>query len=62
MRVGKRVTYIMPPLWDITAAFNFIEHKWLFLTFSKEHDTLPKYIRLPFASFIQRIFGQRKKA
>ena len=62
MRVGKRVTYIMPPLWDITAAFNFIEHKWLFLTLSKEHSTLPRYIRLPFSSFIQRIFGQRKKA
>lgn len=61
-RVGQSVTIVLPPVWDLSAALNFLEHKWLFLTLRKEHNLLPKHIRLPFASGIQRIFGQRMHA
>lgn len=58
-RVGKQVTYVLPPLWDLSAAFNFLEHRWLFLTLKKEHHTLPRYIKLPFSHKLQRLIGQR---
>ena len=62
-RVGKRVTLVVPPLWDFTAAFNLFEHRWLFLTLKKEHNTLPPHIRLPLADLVQRkTGGQRIKA
>ena len=37
----------------------FLEHKWIFLTFKKEHSTLPPRVRLPFADAVQEKFGQR---
>ncbi|MBN1247543.1 MAG: methyltransferase domain-containing protein [Anaerolineae bacterium] len=58
-RVGDRVTLVLPPLWDITAAFNLLEHRWLFLTFRKEHAVPPPYLPLPGARWVQRILGQR---
>ena len=58
-RVGDHVTLVLPPLWDITAAFNLLEHRWLFLTLKKEHRTVPPYIRLPGARWVQHILGQR---
>lgn len=58
-RVGKQVTYVLPPLWDLSAAFNIFEHRWLFLTFRKEHHTLPRYIKLPFSHQLQSWIGQR---
>lgn len=58
-RVGDRVTLVLPPLWDLTAAFNLLEHRWLFLTLRKEHTTLPPHIPLPGARWVQRILGQR---
>lgn len=58
-RVGERVTLVLPPLWDVTAAFNILEHQWLFLTLKKEHTTLPPYVRLPLAAPIQKRLGQR---
>lgn len=58
-RVGKQVTYVLPPLWDLSAAFNFFEHRWLFLTLKKEHQTLPKCIKLPFSQKVQSWIGQR---
>lgn len=61
-RVGKHVTLVLPPLWDSTAAFNLLEHRWLFLTLKKEHSTLPPYIRLPVADPIQHLIGQKIKA
>ncbi|MBD3366543.1 MAG: methyltransferase domain-containing protein [Candidatus Eisenbacteria bacterium] len=61
-RVGRNVLYVVPPLWDLAAAFNVFEHKWLFLTLSKEHRELPRYIKLPFARTIQRAMGQRISA
>ncbi len=62
-RVGQRVTLKIPPLWDISAALNVLEHKWLFLTFRTEHDQLPRYMRLPLARLVQKIIGgQRIKA
>ena len=33
-RVGETIAIILPPLWDIFAAFNFVEHKWIFLSIS----------------------------
>jgi hypothetical protein len=58
-RVGNEVTLILPPLWDISAAFNILEHRHIFLTFKKEHKTLPKYIAMPMANFVHRNMGQR---
>lgn len=61
-RVGEKVSLVIPPLWDVTAAFNFFEHKWLFLTLRKEHQEMPRYIKLPFARSYQNIWGQKIKA
>lgn len=61
-RVGRDVTIVIPPLWDLSAVFNVLEHRWIFLSFSKMHKTLPRYVRLPLASFIQGCLGQRVRA
>ncbi len=58
-RVGKEVTLVIPPLWDISAALNLLEHRHIFLTLTKEHRTLPSHVVLPFAAAIQRLIGQR---
>lgn len=58
-RVGRQVTVVVPPLWDLSAAFNLLEHRWLFLTLRKEHQTLPRYVSLPLARTVQRRLGQR---
>lgn len=61
-RVGKKVTLVVPPLYDLAAVFNILEHKWIFLTFRKRHHTLPRFTKLPFANVFQRLFGQRNNA
>ena len=61
-RIGKKVLIVIPPLWDVTAALNVFEHKFIFLSFKKEHTHLPPFIKLPLASFIHKNFGQRLKA
>lgn len=61
-RVGREVTLVVPPLWDITAALNVLEHRWIFLTLRKEHRSLPPRVRLPFARTIQWLLGQRMHA
>ncbi len=61
-RVGGQVTLVLPPLWDLGAAFNVFEHKWLFLIFTKEHSELPRRTRLPFATRLHKSFGQRYHA
>jgi SAM-dependent methyltransferase len=58
-RVGKRITVILPPLWDVAGALNVFEHRWIFLTFRKEHNRLPPCVRLPLSRVIQRLLGQR---
>jgi len=58
-RVGGQVTLVLPPLWDITAALNILEHRWIFLTLKKEHRRPPRRIRLPLARTVQRLLGQR---
>ena len=58
-RVGREVTVVLPPLWDICAVFNIFEHKWIFLSFKKVHTGLPKYVKLPVAAFIQKKLGQK---
>ena len=60
--VGRRVTVVVPPLWDLSAALNLLEHRWLFLTLRKEHQTLPRHVPLPLAHAIQRQLGQRLHA
>lgn len=57
-RVGRNVTLVVPPLWDIGAVLNLLEHRWIYLTVKKEHRSLPPRIPLPLASYIQRLFGQ----
>lgn len=61
-RVGKNVTFVIPPLYDLAAAFNIFEHKWIFLTFRKRHHALPPFFKLPFADIVHRLFGQRNNA
>lgn len=58
-RVGHHVILIIPPLWDISAAFNVFEHKYVFLTFKKAHTTLPPHKRLPLSRWIQKKWGQQ---
>ena len=59
-RVGRSVTIVVPPLWDLFAMVNLWEHKWIFLSFRKEHtDGLPRRVRLPLSRRVQRLFGQR---
>jgi len=61
-RVGKDVTIVIPPLWDISAVVNLLEHRWVFLSWKKEHKRLPGYIRLPLARTIQNRIGQKVSA
>jgi len=61
-RVGRHVTLVLPPLWDLSAAFNVLEHRWLFVTLCKEHNRLPPHVRLPLADWVQRIRGQKISA
>ncbi|MFP4027887.1 MAG: methyltransferase domain-containing protein [Candidatus Brocadiia bacterium] len=60
-RVGEEVTVVIPPLWDIFAVVNFWEHRWIFLTFSKEHFELPAHVRTPLSRTFGRLFGQKVK-
>lgn len=57
-RVGRNVVLLIPPLWDTPSAIWIFEHKWIFLSFKSEHKTLPKYIKMPLASFVHKHFGQ----
>lgn len=61
-RVGKQVTIILPPLWDVAGALNILEHRWIFLTFRKLHHRLPAHVRLPLSRTVQRLLGQRIRA
>lgn len=61
-RVGKEVVIVLPPIWDLGAALNIFEHRWIFLCLRKKHRTLPVRIRLPLAEWWQRKFGQRINA
>lgn len=61
-RVGKKVVYIIPPVWDLAAAFNIREHRWIFLTVRKVHYRLPRRVELPFARRLQARIGQRVTA
>lgn len=61
-RVGRRVTLVVPPLYDVAAVLSIMEHKWIFLTFRKEHQDLPTFVKLPFADAMQRRFGQKNNA
>ncbi|MEM1260835.1 MAG: methyltransferase domain-containing protein [Pseudomonadota bacterium] len=58
-RVGKNVVYILPPVWDLAASFNLMEHRWLFLSVRKVHHRLPARIPLPFARALQAKIGQK---
>ena len=61
-RVAREVVYVLPPVWDLAAALNVWEHKWLFLTLRKVHRTLPRCTPLPFARKLQARVGQRVTA
>lgn len=58
-RVSNEVVYILPPIWDLAAALNIWEHRWLFLTVRKVHHTLPPCMPLPFARKLQARVGQK---
>jgi SAM-dependent methyltransferase len=62
-RIGRRVTLLVPPLWDFTAALNPFEHQVVFLTLKSRHDNhLPPYVRFAFARWLQARIGQRCEA
>ena len=62
-RVGRRVTILVPPLWDLAAALNPLEHRVIFLTWRTRHDdVLPPFIRFVPARWMQRHFGQQIRA
>ena len=61
-RVARDVTYILPPIWDLAAALNIWEHKWLMLSVRKVHRKLPPRLPLPFARKLQARIGQRISA
>lgn len=61
-RVGKHVTLVVPPLYDVAAVLNFLEHKWIFLTFTKRHQMLPRFVKMPFVDVLHVRFGQRNHA
>ncbi|MDF1753951.1 MAG: methyltransferase domain-containing protein [Verrucomicrobiales bacterium] len=61
-RISKEVTLVIPPLWDLSAVLNIFEHRWIFLTFRKEHHKLPNYIKLPLAKAYQEKKGQKIRA
>ncbi len=46
----------------ILPALNIFEHRTLFLTFRKEHHTLPPHVALPFARKLQERVGQKIRA
>lgn len=58
-RVGKQITIVLPPLWDLAGILNVFEHRWIFLTLRKAHNRLPRRVRLPLSRTVQRLFGQR---
>ncbi|MEO0997224.1 MAG: methyltransferase domain-containing protein [Pseudomonadota bacterium] len=58
-RVGREVVYVLPPVWDLAAALNVMEHRWLFLTLRKVHRRLPRRVRLPFARRLHARLGQK---
>jgi SAM-dependent methyltransferase len=58
-RVGREVTIVLPPLWDVFGQFCLWQHKWIFFTFRKIHTTLPPRVRLPLSRTVQRLFGQK---
>jgi hypothetical protein len=61
-RVGRDVVLLLPPLWDVGAVLNFMEHRWIFLTLRTKHSKIPEYIPLPFARTLQNLLGQRMHA
>ena len=58
-RVSQQVVYIVPPIWDLAAQLNFLEHKWIILSPRKVHTQLPRMVRNPLAVFYHRFFPQR---
>lgn len=58
-RVGQQVTVLVPPLWDIAAAFNPFEHRVIFLTLRSRHDHgLPPFVPYALGRWVQQHLGQ----
>lgn len=59
-RVGRRVTVLIPPLWDLAATLNPLEHRVIFLSFASRHENrLPRFVRFAPACWLQNLLGQR---
>lgn len=62
-RVGRHVTVLVPPLWDLAGALNPFEHRVIYLTLHSRHENrLPRFVRYTPGRWIQRIWGQRVRA
>lgn len=57
-RVGRHITLVTPPLWDLIAVFNFLVHKWIVISFRKTHTKLPLMIPYPLGFLFDKIFDQ----
>lgn len=57
-RVSRHVHYIVPPIWDLAAQLNFLEHKWIIVAWKKEHTRLPLLLPNPVGLLYQSTFRQ----
>lgn len=62
-RVGRHVTVLVPPLWDLAGSLNPFEHRVIFLTLRSRHDNrLPRFITYVPGRWLQRLWGQHVRA
>jgi SAM-dependent methyltransferase len=62
-RVGRHVTVLVPPLWDLAGTLNPFEHRVIFLTLRSRHDNrLPRFVSYAPGRWLQRIWGQHVRA
>jgi SAM-dependent methyltransferase len=57
-RVAREVVIITPPIWDLFATLNFREHKWIVLSWRKQHVSMPRMIKFIPGWWYQKYFGQ----
>ena len=58
-RVSKNVVFLIPPIWDILAMEEYMEHKWQFISLKIKHaNSLPRKFKLPYWG-IQEKYGQK---
>lgn len=60
-RVGRRVTILVPPLWDLAGVLNPLEHRVIFLTLRSRHDQrLPRWLVYRPGRWLQSVVGGQR--